>query len=472
MFWAVFRVEGLSLVRDRAVWAVLLGFALVVVYAALSGGALAQAERRAHSELLTEERARFAALQDELVAIERGGPVRHLTDPRDPHIVGRELGRRVATLPPGPLAAVSVGQRDLLPTAIIVTTEARLGDSGADDAAGLARRVTGAFDLAFVLVFLLPLVVIALSFDVLSAERERGTLALVLAQPIRLGTFVLAKTALRAAVLLVVVLAAGIVAPLVAGGGLSGADVGANVLGYAGLLVGYTAFWFCLAVLVNAFGSSSSGNALSLVGVWLLLVVVVPGLTSVVVDTLHPAPSRVELVNRARDAAREAEAEVSELEGDHGAAPASADRDVARRAVHVQGQLESRVEPVIAAFHAQLARQQALVDRLRFLSPAIVAFEGMSDVSGSGVTRHQQFSAAVSELHAEHKRFFFARIEQGARLTSADYERMPRFERREPPPSALLWRVGSGLLGLLVPAGLMVVLSLRGFRGLLSRGLR
>ena len=58
-----------------------------------------------------------------------------------------------------------------------------------------------------------------------------------------------------------------------------------------------------LAVAVNAWGRSSAGNALSLVGIWLALLVVVPGLASVAVDALHPSPSRVELVNVARDAA-------------------------------------------------------------------------------------------------------------------------------------------------------------------------
>ena len=68
--------------------------------------------------------------------------------------------------------------------------------------------MVGRFDLAFVTVYLLPLLVLALSFNVLSEEREQGTLALTLSQPVSARDVVGAKLAFRA--LLVVGLAAGV----------------------------------------------------------------------------------------------------------------------------------------------------------------------------------------------------------------------------------------------------------------------
>jgi ABC-2 type transport system permease protein len=46
-------------------------------------------------------------------------------------------------------------------------------------------------------VFLFPLRILALSYNLLSAEREQGTLALVLSQPVRLSTVVLGKLVAR-----------------------------------------------------------------------------------------------------------------------------------------------------------------------------------------------------------------------------------------------------------------------------------
>lgn len=471
MFWTVFRVERQNLWRDRAAWAVLLGFFLLAAYAAVGGARFAAAERAEMAATAEEETTRLAQLRERVLAIESGAPVVHATDPREPALVGRDLGKRAATLPPNALGAVSLGQRDLLPHTIWITTEARLSEAGSDDGGSLNRRVTGAFDLAFVVVFLLPLVVIALCFDVLAAERERGTLALVLSQPVGLGTFVFAKALLRGLVLLGVVLVAALVVPLALVDAPFDIQGASSVALYAALLVAYTAFWVCLCACVNAYGTSSAGNALSLVSVWLLLVVVVPGLASAGADTLYPSPSRVELVNRAREVAREVEAEVSAIEGDHGQ-PAAAAGDTAVRAARVQTELEHRVEPVMDAFRAQLSRQQALVDRLRFLSPAIVAYEGLNDVAGTGVTRHQHFSRAVERYHDEYKRFFFERMEQRQKLTAADYDALPRFRYDEAPTARLASRLGAGLLGLVLPSAALLLLARRGFRRHFSRGLR
>ena len=465
MLWTVIRVEWRSLARERAVWAVLALFAVLVAYGALGGGQHARAERQAIDAALDEEASRIAHLREELSAIAAGAPVRHASDPRSALIVGRDLGRRAATLPPGALASVSIGQRDLLPHTIHVTTQARLADGADADAGSPTRRMSGAFDLAFVFVFLLPLVILALTYDLLAGERERGTLGLVLSQPISLSTFILGKAAQRAALLIAVVLSLGLLGPALSGGGLSGESAPVRVALYAGLLVAYSAFWFAAAVAVNAWGRSSAGNALALVGLWLGLVVVIPGLVSVAIDAVHPAPSRVELVNLARAAASEAEAQASAIEGDHGEdrARVGSDRS-ARRAVDVQEDLERRVQPVVDAFRDQLSRQQRLVDRARFLSPAIVLHEGLNEVAGSGVARHQRFSEQVDAFHEAHKRFFFDRIRRGADLAPADYDAMPRFTYVEEPPASLARRVGAGLLGLALPAAALLALALAGLR--------
>jgi ABC-2 type transport system permease protein len=233
-------------------------------------------------------------------------------------------------------------------------------------------------------------------------------------------------------------------------------------------------FWFAASVFVNAWGRSSAGNALSLVGLWLGLVVVVPGLVSVAVDAIHPQPSRVTLVNLAREAASEAEAKASVLEGDHGKDAARASDRTARRALDVQEDLERRVQPVVEAFGQQLSRQQGLVDQLRFVSPAIVLHEGLNEVAGSGVARHRHFAEQVDRFHEAYKRFFFERIRRGAELGPADYDAMPRFEHREEPASAVAGRVGKGVLGLLLPAAGLLILAVAGLRrpAVLSRGSR
>lgn len=461
----VMRVEWRSLVRERAVWLVVALFAGLVAYAAVAGGSQVRSERAAIEAARREEAARLEQLGASLRGLPAGAEARSGADPRDPHVVGREIGRRAAILPPGPLAPVAIGQRDVMPHTVHVTSEARLAAGAADaDLGSPTRQTSGPFDLAFVIVYLLPLVIIALTFDLLAGERERGTLALVLSQPVSLRSFVLGKALLRAACLLGLVVPMVVAAPLLAGGAAAGGGLLVRLGLFGALLIAYSAFWFAAALAVDAWGRSAAGNALALVGVWLALVVIVPGLVSVGVNALHPPPSRVELVQLTRSAAREAEAQLSAIEGDHGERPADAYGKSVRRGVEVQEELERRVQPVVDAFGVQLARQQGLVDRLRFLSPAIVAHEGLNDVSGSGVARYQHFAAQVDVFHRAHKAFFFDRIRRAAPLDAADFESLPAFDYREQPTADLGARVGAGIVGLLVPALALLGLAIAGLR--------
>jgi ABC-2 type transport system permease protein len=56
---------------------------------------------------------------------------------------------------------------------------------------------SGQFDAAFVVLFLYPLLICAVSFDLTATERDRGTLRMVLAQPVTLGDVVAGKMIVR-----------------------------------------------------------------------------------------------------------------------------------------------------------------------------------------------------------------------------------------------------------------------------------
>ena len=88
-----------------------------------------------------------------------------------------------SSLPPAPLADFSIGQADLLPSIgklSLWDPDVRLFSSYEfEDPVSLAL---GALDLSKAIVLVLPLLMIVLSFDVLSAERDAGRLGLTLAQ--------------------------------------------------------------------------------------------------------------------------------------------------------------------------------------------------------------------------------------------------------------------------------------------------
>jgi ABC-2 type transport system permease protein len=215
-------------------------------------------------------------------------------------------------------------------------------------------------------------------------------------------------------------------------------------------------------VAVNSRGGTSARSALVLVGLWLVLVVVVPGLVQVAVDQLYPAPSGIELLHQAREAAGEAEKELVGIEGRHDADPSKG--GLAKRVVEVQEELARRSAPVLTAVRDRLAERQGLINGLRFVSPAILVQLALEDVAGSGAVRHHHFQEQVDAYHTTFRRYFGDRIRAGTHLSAADLAGVPVLTFQEESVGQLLMRVLMGVFGLLLAVGALILFSLPGLR--------
>ena len=456
MWRTVLRLEWRIVRRDRAALGVLGLFGLFLILAALAGAKHAdtlaeglERTERAQAERLEAQGAEIASRQSQEAA-------KTAKDPRDPVWMGREGAAQVAVLPPSPLAPIALGQRELYPQAVRVSTEMKLAAERETETAmsGPTRLMTGAFDPAFLFVVLFPLVIIALSYELLSGERERGTLAMLLSQPLSQHALIMGKAAARALLLCALTFAFALIGLVLAGASLGAEGAMMHVALYGAVLIAWALFWFAAAVAVNAWGKSSATNALSLVGLWLLLVVIVPGLLNVAVDVVYPPPSKVELMHEAREAGQEVERKLAGLEGRHDMDTTT--KGYAKRVVEVQEELARRSEPVLKAQREQVAKRQGMVNALRFVSPAIITALALEDVAGAGGPRHQRFDAQVDDYHTRFQAYFFERIRAGEDFTQGDLAAVPRWRFAEEEPSALALRVLGGVLGLLFFASLLI----------------
>ncbi len=439
MLRTVIGVEARRLLHDLVAIVAVTTFALCAIWAALAGAGRVAADR-------SLDMAAVAAADARLAALSEGGA--------DTARAGRELVRPVAVLPPRPLAALVEGGGGLEIERLELTTGPTLdvANAGRLDAEGAA---TGALDLGFLWVHLLPLLVIALTYDLLAGERESGTLAIVLSHPVRLRTFLFGKALTRALVVGAVIIAATGVA-VIAGAELGGARTVGELSLLLGLVTGWAACWFAAALAVNALGRTAAGNALALVGLWLLTVVVAPGLVRVVVEAVHPPPSRVQAATLAREAGKEIAERLATAEGQHGGQDA---RGATERSGDESEELVRRVAPVLESFDAQLALQQELVDTLRFISPAIVVSEGLVELAGAGVSRRADFIRQCRDHQAELRRWFAEHAKTHELLAPGALAGMPRFVWHEPPATVTAARVGGGLLALLATAAALLALA-------------
>ena len=469
----VLRNEWRLLMADRALRIVLGLFAVLLVYALANGVVWMRFQERTVEAVQAANAERVRGLEQQLADIAGGAePASRFADPRSPNVLGGPRGSRTVVLEPGPLTALAVGQSDLLPyyyDVNIYTNESSFHQNG--EVENPLNLMVGRFDLAFVVIYLLPLLVLALSFNVLSEEREQGTLALTLSQPVSARSVVAAKLAFRALVVVGMVLAASLLGILVTGGfGSPG-----RVLLWCATVVAYSLFWFALAAWVNTLRRSSAWNATVLVGAWLVLVVVLPAAINIASGLLHPLPSRVQMVTAQREASNDAVNRRSELLAryleDH---PEMVEGVVAEEpglgalAWAATDAVNRRLEEVTGEHDEQRAEQIALVRRYRFLSPALLAQEVLIDAAGTGDARFAGFQSQVRAFAEQWREFFVPAILASEQMDAGVLPSLPKFRLEDEEGADVARRAGVPLTvlgGLLVLAGVGAGVGLGRVRG-------
>jgi ABC-2 type transport system permease protein len=367
-------------------------------------------------------------------------------------------------LPPAPLAALSVGQSDIYPYATSVNLMTEKNDLFQEyEQDNPLALLTGKFDLAFVLVFVFPLLILAVSYNLLSAERENGTLALTMANAAVSARKIVAGKFLTR-LLLILACAAGfsLVGLLLSGVNLFASENLPRIGLFVAAITLYALFWFAAAITVNSFGFSSATNAIVLGGVWVLIAVIVPSFLNVAATTIHPVPSRLEFVSKMREADNQTRSEGEKLlksyYGDH---PELAPPDgltqsqASQRFYAIRQERQKRLMPEVEQFERQLAAQNALVANYRVLSPAVVMLETLNDIAGTSVQRQKSYVRQIREHVDDLQNFLVPKLMRRETLRAANYDQIPRFQFREETNAEIRRRGGVGFLLLLIPTGLL-----------------
>ncbi|WP_052732377.1 ABC transporter permease subunit [Hymenobacter terrenus] len=265
--WLHFRRNGLQL-------ALFGGLALFGLYAIYYGHRQLAVQRATLAQLDETTRTEWADYQqafqaDTSVATEKD----KFEEATDPSFAWHRQGyvvRQAASA----LAPLVVGQRDLNPGHYRLTGMSLYYQLFQNELANPLKLLVGNFDLAFVLVYLLPLFIIALSYALMAGEKESGVLPLLRVQVASVRRLLLGM--LLFGFLLVMALAEGL---SLLGFAVVGASVrrdGAGMLLWLLTVASNCAFWFAVVWAVASFNRDSAVNALAAVGLWLLFLLVLP----------------------------------------------------------------------------------------------------------------------------------------------------------------------------------------------------
>jgi ABC-2 type transport system permease protein len=463
--------ETRALARTGALWAILALLIFAIAFAAWSGGRSVDRQLRGASDAASFE----AGLRDKMrletaeyeakvkatggayeFATVRHGPGQGPPQGTNAGAVGAETAAYIA-LPSTGLAALAIGQSDIQLNYLPITLGKSLAMTANAELENPVNLLAGSFDVAFVVIFLLPIFILAMTYDLLSSEQERGTLAMILAHPVSLRKLMASKIMARAGIILLVVVGLGFVAVITVGTQLEIMETWLRFGLWIVATLVYSMFWFALAVLVNLYGQSSATNGTILAGTWLILVVIIPTLISLVATTVYPVPSRMDLTVAAREAQTEAgknmDQSLNAFYAEHlEYVPAGNQRamDFMTLGQASANTIEKALSPLYTEFQLRREQQQDLVLRFQYLSPAVMMQLALNEIAGTSSDRYEDFLQQAAAFRAEWNDYFAERFLRQDPLRPADYDNFPAFRYRPEAFSTVLLRLAPSLLGLLV----------------------
>lgn len=339
-----------------------------------------------------------------------------------------------ALLPPSPLAPLSVGRSDLWPDRAAITAWSKRKNLEREEIVNPLRLATGPFDPSSLIVIVFPLVLIALTHDLIAADRERGVLALTLSQTTPFLAVVLARLLVRVAAPTALVVATTASGLAVGGADLLDPGTASRFAAWAGLVALYAAVWGGIALVVNAFGGSSVANAIAMTAVWIVTVAVVPSAIAKGATLAAPVPPPSELITLEREVNAEAERNGKELLRryylDHPElTPLDKKSDPYGQARWdaIALEVDRKMGPAFERRRRQLEERDGFTGRWGMLSPALAVKAAMDDLAGTSLAHHLEFSGLAREYHTEFMDYLRPMMMTRHELSLEEFDRIPRY---------------------------------------------
>ncbi|WP_419211509.1 DUF3526 domain-containing protein [Maribacter sp. X9] len=197
---------------------------------------------------------------------------------------------------PANINAISIGQSDVNPSLQSVTIRGLEGQKYDTDFENPSLLMSGNLDLGFVIIYLFPLVLIAMTFNLYSEENELGTWRIIAAQTSGKSGFLFKKLMVRLMFVFVVLVFLFFLASSVLQ-----IPLNQNFWAIFSQSILYLCFWSALCFWIVSLLKNSSFNALALISIWVTLTILIPALVNNYVLNQYQVPEALHAMVEQRD---------------------------------------------------------------------------------------------------------------------------------------------------------------------------
>lgn len=379
----------------------------------------------------------------------------------------------VAANKPLPVAALTLGQRDLYPYYFVLNAQHLYTQTLKGEIYNPFKLSAGNFDLAFVMIYLMPLLIIGLCFDVFSFEKDTGTFTLL-----RISNYPFRSILINRLLFRYLLVSAITLLLSFTGFAVTGMHFPHSIqvlLLWMAVLSVYNALWFAVLLFINSFGKSTSFNATAAISAWILALIVIPCLLNLAGQhNRQTSAISFATLMRSRSMPETDDAMKEALQAFYAYYPRLKPQDMSTKNPYFkyQGysaflavdQLKSAAQ--IEAFYRQVSISAARSERLNFINPAVNTQEMLNGLAATGMEAVFDFKAAVKQFH--HAIFWFSNkpLFENRMMRAEDYARSPVFHFQ--PQTAAGTRLLAGMLQLVL---LALLLAMWGCRNLSDKKL-
>lgn len=326
-------------------------------------------------------------------------------------------------------AAFSIGQRDVNPFNVKVTMLTLEGQIYNSEMSNPKNLLYGNFDLAFVIVFLFPLLIIAFCYNLISAEQETGVWNLLRSQPVSITKIIGWRLLIRFVTVLLLAFSL-----ITAGCVLLQSAFDVRFV-YALLITfSYLAFWFALTAFVVALQKSSTFNALSLLGVWIFLTILAPALLNLAISTALPVSESFELTVKQREGYHQKwdKAKAETMQKFYIKYPQYKEFPIPEDkfswgwyyAAQLMGDIESANST--ESYTEKLQKRDDWANKIALLLPTVNAQLSFNRLSQNDLQSHLDYLESVRDHHKRVREYFYPFIFRNAKTDEVDWQNLPK----------------------------------------------
>ncbi len=312
------------------------------------------------------------------------------------------------------------------------------------------RSLAGHFDVTFWMIYLLPLLILLLCFNIFSAELDNGNWRLIYSQGIT------AKQWVRSKILLVlIILLFCLFATAIAGAGINYIYFNqlpglADVLFFTGASL-YLLLWMAVFYCINSFGKTTSVNALASGLIWICICILLPVMVSKTAEISTPVDNSIistysrrpqnPKIETDNQFAKSLIIEFAQQHPDYRLADTTVNSPAFQfRVYHAYHQiLHNQRWPLVQKYFTNIEQRQQITNMSTLINPAGSTDGLLASLAGNDAAANHSFIYQALRFHTELQHVIYPSLFLNKEIKESDYIKLPVFSYHQNAPSKIVY---------------------------------